>query len=92
MNYVIVILLTLIVLLQYDLWVGKGSIHEVRQLESDIRLQKEENFHFKERNEALRAEVLDLKHGLEAVEERARTELGMVQKNETFFHVIEPKK
>ncbi len=92
MNYVIVILLTLIVLLQYDLWVGKGSIHEVRQLESAIRLQKEENFHLQERNEALRAEVVDLKKGLEAIEERARTELGMIQKNETFFHVIETKK
>lgn len=92
MNYVIVILLTLIVLLQYDLWVGKGSIHEVRQLESAIRLQEEENFQLKERNEALRAEVVDLKKGLEAIEERARTELGMIQKNETFFHVIETKK
>ncbi|MDX2505521.1 MAG: cell division protein FtsB [Gammaproteobacteria bacterium] len=92
MNYVIVILLTLIVLLQYDLWVGKGSIHEVRQLESAIRLQEEENFHLQERNEALRAEVVDLKKGLEAIEERARTELGMIQKNETFFHVIETKK
>lgn len=92
MNVVISILLILLVVLQYDLWVGKGSIQEVRQLESAIHLQEQENLRLKERNDALRAEVLDLKNGLEAIEERARTELGMIQNNETFFHVIEAKK
>jgi len=92
MNYVIVLLLFLLTILQYDLWVGKGSIHEVRLLETAIQLQEQENLRLKERNDALQAEVLDLKHGLEAVEERARTELGMIRNNETFFHVIETKK
>lgn len=92
MNYVITLLLILLVVLQYDLWVGKGSIHEVRQLESAIQLQSGENQRLQERNDTLRAEVQDLKIGLEAIEERARTELGMIQANEIFFHVIETKK
>ena len=91
MNYIIAILLTLVIVLQYDLWVGKNSIQEVRQLEANIQLQKKENLRFQERNDALRAEVVDLKNGLEAIEERARTELGMIQNNETFFHVIKSK-
>ncbi len=91
MNYIITILLVLLIVLQYDLWVGKGSIAEVRQLESALELQSVENQHLKERNDALKAEVLDLKNGLEAIEERVRTELGMIKEDETFFHVIEKK-
>ncbi len=91
MNYIITILLVLLIALQYDLWVGKGSIAEVRQLEAALELQVKENQHLNERNDALKAEVLDLKNGLEAIEERVRTELGMIKKDETFFHVIEKK-
>ena len=91
MNYIITILLVLLIALQYDLWVGKGSIAEVRQLEAALELQIKENQHLNERNDALKAEVLDLKYGLEAIEERVRTELGMIKKGETFFHVIEKK-
>lgn len=91
MNYVIALLLILLSILQYDLWIGKGSIQEVNQLETAVRLQKQENQQLKERNDALRAEVVDLKHGLEAIEERVRTELGMIRKDEIFFHVIEKK-
>ncbi len=91
MNYIISILLVLLIALQYDLWVGKGSIIEVRELETALAMQKQENQHLKERNDALKAEVLDLKNGLEAIEERVRTELGMIKKDETFFHVIEKK-
>ncbi len=91
MNYIITILLILLIALQYDLWVGKGSIVEVRKLESALQLQSNENKQLKERNDALKAEVLDLKNGLEAIEERARTELGMIKYDETFFHVIEKK-
>ncbi len=92
MNYIIAILLILLIVLQYDLWVGEGSIAEVRKLESAIELQIKENQILTERNDALKAEVLDLKHGLGAIEERARTELGMIKNDETFFHVIEQKK
>lgn len=92
MNYIIAILLILLIALQYDLWVGEGSIAEVRKLESAVELQIKENQILRERNDALKAEVLDLKHGLGAIEERARTELGMIKNDETFFHVIEQKK
>lgn len=92
MNYIIAFLLFLLVILQYDLWVGKGSIHEVRQLETAIQLQIKENLGLRERNDALQAEVIDLKDGLEAIEERARTELGMIREDEVFFHVIKAKK
>lgn len=92
MNYIIAILLVLILILQYDLWVGKGSVYGVRQLEAAIQLQEAENKILRERNDALQAEVIDLKDGLDAIEERARTELGMIQKDEIFFHVTESKK
>ena len=92
MNYVIALLVILILILQYDLWVGKGSVHEVRLLETAIQLQNAENQTLRERNDALQAEVIDLKNGLEAIEERARTELGMIQENEVFFHVTDSKK
>lgn len=91
MNYVIALLTALILVLQYDLWVGKGSIQEVRELEAAIASQRDENHLLKERNDTLRAEVLDLKTGQEAVEERVRTELGMIRKDEIFFHIIEKK-
>ncbi len=91
MNYIIAFLLFLLVILQYDLWVGKGSIHEVRQFEAAIQQQIKENLGLKERNDALQAEVIDLKYGLEAIEERARTELGMIREDEVFFHIIETK-
>lgn len=91
MNYIISILLIILVTLQYDLWVGEGSIVEVRKLESAIELQTRENQLLRERNDALQAEVLDLKHGLSAIEERVRTEMGMIKDDETFFHVIENK-
>lgn len=92
MNYIIAFLLFLLVILQYDLWVGKGSIHEVRLLETAIQVQVKENLGLRERNDALQAEVIDLKDGLEAIEERARNELGMIREDEVFFHIIETKK
>jgi len=89
MNYVLVFLILLFIALQYDLWVGKGSIVEVKELEAAIALQINENQRLRDQNDALQAEVVDLKNGLNAIEERARTELGMIKSNETFFHVIE---
>lgn len=83
------ILAGLLVLLQYPLWFGSGGVLAVWQLNREIAAQRAENARLKERNEALAAEVLDLKEGLAAIEERARTDLGMVKKGETFFQVIE---
>ena len=81
-------LVLLVVTLQLTLWFGDDSLAEVWQLRQQINTQKDENKHLQERNAALEAEVQDLKQGLAAIEERARNELGMVKKDETFFQVI----
>lgn len=83
-------LVVLLLSLQYRLWVGDGSIAEVRQLKRQIAQQQAELAALDERNESLRAEVAGLKKGLAAVEARARSELGMIREGETFFRVIPP--
>jgi cell division protein FtsB len=83
-------LVVLIVALQYPLWVGKGGWMRVRELERNLAQQNEQNARLKARNEAMDAEVRDLKEGYEAIEERARLELGMVKRDETFYQVVKP--
>lgn len=77
--------------LQLRLWIGDGSLAEVWQLNGAIERQERENHLLSERNKRLRAEVKNLKEGLDAVEERARTQLGMVKEDETFFLIIDKK-
>jgi cell division protein FtsB len=84
-------LLLLLLLLQYRLWLGEGGMREVTRLRAEIAAQREENGQLRERNRTLAAEVQDLKKGTTAIEERARTDLGMVGKSETFFQVVGPK-
>lgn len=84
-------LVIVLVLLQYRLWLGDGGMREVHQLRADIEKQHEVNRQLKERNRTLAAEVQDLKKGTVAIEERARTDLGMVGRGETFYQVVEPK-
>jgi cell division protein FtsB len=79
----------LLVLLQYRLWFGNGSMTEVHHLEKQISQVKEENRMLKERNLSLTAEVYDLKQGQEAIEERARSEMGMIKYDETFYQIID---
>jgi cell division protein FtsB len=86
---VILILLTLLILLQYRLWFGHGSIPEVQRFEEKKQSQIEENQRLRERNQSLAAEVFDLKQGLEAIEERARSEMGMIKNDETFYQLVE---
>ena len=83
-------LAALIVLIQYPLWLGKGSWFRVWEVDQQIRSQRETNRQLQARNNALEAEVRDLKVGLEAVEERARSELGMIRQDEIFFQMLEP--
>lgn len=78
--------------LQYRLWVGEGSLAEVRGLKSKIVSQQQQNRQLLERNDILKAEVADLKQGLEAVEERARMELGMIGEGETFYQMVDKPK
>jgi len=83
-------LVVVLALLQYRLWLGEGGMREVRRLRAEIEAQRGENQQLKERNRTLAAEVLDLKKGTVAIEERARTDLGMVGKGETFYQVVQP--
>ena len=84
------LLLLLLVLLQVKLWQGEGSVTETQALRRQVEAQRVENARLKARNDALSAEVADLKSGATAVEERARSELGMVKPGETFYRVVEP--
>ena len=81
------LLVALIVALQYPLWLGKGGWLQVRELDRQLAAQREANAKLKVRNEALDADVRDLKSGFEAIEERARSELGMVRNDEVFFQL-----
>ena len=92
MRWLVAILLLLLVLLQYDLWVGEGSLATVWRLQQAIEAQQAENAALEARNRALEAEVRDLKTGTEAIEERARSELGMVKEGETYIQVIEGRR
>ena len=83
-------LITLIGLLQYPLWLGKGSWLRVWEVDQQLRAQRDANQKLQARNNALDAEVRDLKQGLDAIEERARNELGMVKQDEIFFQILEP--
>lgn len=84
------ILLILLIALQVHLWTGHGGMNDVWRLHQRIDEQKAENAKLKARNETLSAEVEDLKHGDEAIEERARSELGLVKPGETFYQVVDP--
>ena len=85
------ILLVLLLLLQYRLWFGEGGVGDLLPLRERIARQEEENRRLAERNRRLRAEVRDLKaEGEEAIEERARSELGMIREDERFYQVVEP--
>jgi cell division protein FtsB len=84
-------LVILLALLQYRLWLGQGGMREVSQLREEISVQRTQNEQLRERNRTLAAEVQDLKKGKTAIEERARTDLGMVGKGETFYQVVTAK-
>ena len=84
--------LTLVLILaglQYRIWVGEGSLAEVWRLTKSIEAQTAKNVDLLDRNQRLHAEVLDLKQGMEAIEERARRELGMIAKGEVFYQIVD---
>ncbi len=83
------LLLLLLLALQYRLWTGNGSLTEVQALRDKLNAQKSELEQLRARNQVLEAEVLDLQEGLDALEERARSELGMIKRGELFLQVIE---
>ncbi|WP_119629318.1 cell division protein FtsB [Methylocaldum marinum] len=92
MKKLTVFLMVLIALLQYRLWLGDGGIAELQGIQERIEKLTEEGDKRRERNAALEADVRDLKEGSDAIEERARQELGMIKQGETFVQVIEMPK
>jgi cell division protein FtsB len=89
MRAVTLILVALLLLLQYPLWLGKGSWLKVWDLHRQVGAQQQLNQQTRERNAVLNAEVLDLKQGTAAIEERARSDLGMIKRDEVFFQILE---
>lgn len=87
----LVALIALLAFLQYRLWWGEGGRRSVADLSRQVQQQTHENEGLRQRNAALAAEVEDLKSGEAAVEERARSELGMIKPGETFYRVVEPQ-
>ncbi|MCG8412868.1 MAG: septum formation initiator family protein [Pseudomonadales bacterium] len=77
------------VILQYQLWLGEDSVRALNMLEEEVQAQQAINSELEARNRLLEIEVIDLKNGLEAVEERARSELGMIGEDEVFYLIIE---
>ena len=88
MKILIAVLLLLLIGLQYKLWFGDGSLSEVVQLTRELELQKQKLRELEERNRILEAQVLDLQNGLDAFEEKARNDLGMIKQGETFIQLI----
>ena len=91
MKFVPLALIALIALLQHPLWIGKGSWLRGWDVDQQVRTQRETNQKLVMRNTALDAEVRDLKQGLDAIEERARSELGMVKRDEIFFQILDER-
>ncbi|MDP1772005.1 MAG: septum formation initiator family protein [Methylobacter sp.] len=89
MKTIIAIIILLIIHFQYRIWVGDGSVAQIEAYQQRLDVLKKQAEEKRQRNEALYAEVLDLRKGQEAIEERARDELGMIKEDETFFHVLE---
>lgn len=92
MKWLLSLLIVLLLLLQYKLWVSDGGIPEVLHLQQEVEKQQQHKKQLQERNASLAAEVNDLKTGLDAIEERARSEMGMIGKDEVFYQIIHTDK
>lgn len=89
LRWIALLLFLALIGLQMKLWSGNGSMHEVDGLRVSVKAQADENIKLQQRNQALGADVLDLKHGDQAIEARARTELGLIKSGEVFYQVVE---
>ena len=90
MRLLLIVLILLTAIIQYPLWLGKGSWSRVQELQNKIATQQETNEALVARNNALQAEVQDLRSGTQAIEERARAELGLVKEGEVFVQILAP--
>ena len=89
MKILLLLLITLLAYLQYNLWYDQDGFSHTRQLQEAISFQEQQNVALRERNRRLHADVADLKEGLTSIETRARRELGMIRKDETFFQFVD---
>ncbi len=88
MKLITFILVCLFCALQYRLWFGKHSVTDYLELEKQVIEQRQHNANLTQRNNLLKADIADLKIGLEAIEERARNELGLIKQGETFYRIL----
>ncbi|GAB3031491.1 cell division protein FtsB [Bowmanella dokdonensis] len=91
MKWISLVLFTLLCLLQYRLWFGKHSVPDYWKMKQEVELQARQNANLTQRNGLLKADIEDLKIGLEAIEERARNELGLIKEGETFYRILPPE-
>lgn len=88
MKFISAILIVLLCLLQYRLWLGKNSIPDYLEIQKQVAEQSKQNANLRQRNNLLMADISDLKMGIEAIEERARNELGLIKQGETFYRIL----
>ena len=91
MKWLAAALAVVLILLQYRIWVSDNGVRQVERLRQAVAAQQAEDAQLAERNRQLAAEVRDLKTGMDALEERARSDLGMIARNETFYQVVPPR-
>lgn len=91
MRYAIIILILLLLVMQYKLWFDSGGLQQMEKLRHEIAIHKLQDQELAKQNDQLRAEVKDLKQGVDAAQERARTELGMVKQNEEYYQIVPQK-
>ena len=91
MRWLALALFLLLLLLQYRLWIGEGSLAELSRLEQELERQQSVNQGLRERNRQLELEVLELQRGLQGLEERARRDLGMIREGETYYQLVEER-
>jgi cell division protein FtsB len=89
LRWIALILIVILIGLQLKLWSGAGSMRDVDTLRVSVKKQADENIRLRQRNQAVGADVVDLKHGDQAVEARARTELGLIKPGEVFYQVVD---
>ncbi len=92
MRIVIILLVGVLAALQYRLWFGKNSLPDYWRLQQEVQHQRKANDNLARRNEVLYADIKDLREGEDALEERARNELGMIKKEEVFFRLVHPRR
>lgn len=91
MKWLMLVLIIVLSYLQYRLWIGDGSLAHAHRLEGEIKQQQAEIDRMRERNRILDVEVKELKTGLDTIEERARNDIGLIKKDETFFIILDDK-